>query len=91
MQEPVEPVVVKSEKEKKRPSDFEEPDWILAEFETDGKPNVPNRALSSASYLLPLLDGLHYGRYFFMQVQHPFTARFSLPGSQYIRIMCPLT
>uniref|UniRef100_A0A7S1T4M4 Protein TIC 20 n=1 Tax=Tetraselmis chuii TaxID=63592 RepID=A0A7S1T4M4_9CHLO len=67
-QEPVEPVVVKSEKEKKRPSDFEEPDWILAEFETDGKPNVPNRALSSASYLLPLLDGLHYGRYFFMQV-----------------------
>ena len=46
----------------------ESEDWILEDFETDGKVDIPSRALASASYMLPLLDGLRYGRYLFMQV-----------------------
>lgn len=60
------PTVVKSEPKKQRTGTTY--DWILEDFEEDGKPDVANRSLASVSYLLPLLDGLHYGRYLFMQV-----------------------
>ena len=46
----------------------DESDWILEDFEMDGKIDIPSRAVASASYMLPLLDGLRYGRYLFMQV-----------------------
>jgi len=65
-QETVTPTVVKSEPKKQRTGTTY--DWILEDFEEDGEPDVANRSLASVSYLLPLLDGLHYGRYLFMQV-----------------------
>eukprot|EP00192_Tetraselmis_astigmatica_P025318 CAMPEP_0117684212 /NCGR_PEP_ID=MMETSP0804-20121206/20942_1 /TAXON_ID=1074897 /ORGANISM="Tetraselmis astigmatica, Strain CCMP880" /LENGTH=201 /DNA_ID=CAMNT_0005495115 /DNA_START=317 /DNA_END=918 /DNA_ORIENTATION=+ len=42
-------------------------DWILDGFEEDGVPDVANRSLSSVSYVLPLLDGLHYAKFILLQ------------------------
>lgn len=44
-----------------------ETDWLLDDFE-NGEADLANRAISSISYLLPLLDGLHYSKYILLQV-----------------------
>mmetsp|Transcript_6083 Transcript_6083/g.14725 ORF Transcript_6083/g.14725 Transcript_6083/m.14725 type:complete len:294 (-) Transcript_6083:75-956(-) len=61
------------DKEKEKPmlqsrTNKEPRDWILEDFEEDGSIDFANRSLASVSYVLPLLDGLHYARFIFMQV-----------------------
>lgn len=53
-------------------------------FRNSGRPDIPDRVIGALPYLLPLFDGLRYGKFLF--IQFPVLANILLPFDPLIRL-----